>query len=111
MRKAFSKAKPADLFIHPSHSNIARADAISVELGLRDQTEPSQAQAPPRTSSDSDDSEIGWEQGRGPEAARALFGVTTRPRPARTTNVRPHSRSGSQEKLFQVGDSGSESDG
>jgi hypothetical protein len=111
MRKAYCKTKPADLFIHPNHSNIARADAISVELGLRCQKERAQAQAPPRTSSDSDDSEIGWKQGRGPEAARALFGVTTQPRPARTANVRPHSRSYSQEKLFQVGDSGSESDG
>ena len=111
MRKASCKSKPADLFIHPNHSNIARADAISVELGMRCQDERPQAQAPPRTSSDSDDSEVMWKQGRGPEAARALFGVTTQPRPARSTNVRPHPRSYSQEKLFQVGDSGSESDG
>jgi hypothetical protein len=62
-------------------------------------------------SSDSDDSEMVWERGRGPEAARAVFGVTPQTRPARTTNVRPHSRSDSQEKLFQVGDSDSESDG
>jgi hypothetical protein len=113
MRKAFGKTKPADLFIHPNHSNIARADAISVELGLRCQKESSQAQArlPPRMSSDSDDSEMVWERGRGPEAARAVFGVTPQTRPARTTNVRPDSRSDSQGKLFQVGDSDSESDG
>jgi hypothetical protein len=108
MRKAYCKTKPADLFIHPNHSNIARADAISIELGLRCQKE--RSQAPPRTSSDSDDSEVGWQHGRGPEAARALFGTATQPRPARMTNVRPHPRSYSQEKLFQVGDSGSESD-
>ena len=29
-----SKSKPDSIFIHPNHSNIARADAVALELGL-----------------------------------------------------------------------------
>jgi len=94
------KTKPPGLFIHPNHSNIARADAVAVELGLR--AERSQA---PRTSSDSDDSTLGWVQDRGRETAHALFGGSQQSR----TNL--HSRSDSEQKLFQVGESDSESDG
>lgn len=96
------KTKPPGLFIHPNHSNIARADAVAVELGRR--AERPQA---PRTSSDSDDSELGWVQDRGRETARALFGGSQQAR----TNLRQHSRSDSEQKLFQVGESDSESDG
>ncbi len=106
MRKAYVKTKPAGLFIHPNHSNIARADAVAAELGLRSQTERPQA---PRTSSDSDGTETEWARSRGRETARALLGATTQQ--ARATNVRSHSKSDSQQNLFDVGDSGSESDG
>jgi hypothetical protein len=54
------KSKSPGLFIHPNHSNIARADAVAVELGLREERLRS-----PRTSSDSDD----------------RVGVGSRPRP------------------------------
>ena len=96
------KAKPPGLFIHPNHSNIARADAVAVELGLREE----RRQAP-RSSSDSDDSGLGWVRDRGRETARALFKGSQQA----STNSHPHSRSDSEQKLFQVGDSDSESDG
>lgn len=31
--------KPGDLFIHPMESNVARADAAAIELGLEESTE------------------------------------------------------------------------
>lgn len=96
------KSKPPGLFIHPNHSNIARADAVAVELSLRDER-----LRAPRTSNDSDDSGLGWVQDRGRETARALFGGSQRAR----TNLHPHSRSDSEQRLFQVGESDSESDG
>jgi hypothetical protein len=100
LRKARSnnKIKPAGLFIHPNNSNLARADAVAVELGLHRSTERVEAL---RTSYDSDDDDVmaGWGQGRGRDTARSLLRSATR----------SHSRSESQQKLFQVGDS--ESDG
>jgi len=101
LRKARGKVKPAGLFIHPNNSNLARADAAAVELGLHRSTDRVEAL---RTSCDSDDDVMAaWGQGRGRDAARNLLrGATRRP-------TRSHSRSESQRKLFQVGDS--ESDG
>ena len=95
------KTKPPGLFIHPNHPNIARADAMAVELGLGEER-----LRAPRTSSDSDDSGLGRVQDRGRETARALFGASQRAR----MNLHPHSRSDSEQKLFQVGESDSESD-
>jgi hypothetical protein len=91
-----SKPKPAGLFIHPTNSNLARADAVAVELGLHGSTNRVKAL---RTSCDSDDDGMMWEHGSGPEAARALLGGAS-----------IHSRTDSQQNLFQVADSGSESD-
>ncbi|KAH9081483.1 hypothetical protein EDB83DRAFT_2333007 [Lactarius deliciosus] len=105
MRKARSRAKPAGLFIHPNESNLARADAVAVELGLHGSTEHVSAGAA-RASSDSDDNGRTWERGRGHDAARALLGGAQQAQ----TNVRGHAKSDSQRMLFQVGDSGSESD-
>jgi hypothetical protein len=95
-RGSRSKPKPAGLYIHPSNSNLARADAVAVEMGLHGSTERVKTV---RTSCDSDDDERMWEHGRGRDKARALLG-----------GVSAHSRSESQENLFQVADSGSESD-
>jgi hypothetical protein len=111
MRKARGKAnKPAGLFIHPNNSNLARADAVAVELGLHRSTE--RVEALRRTSScdgDVDDGEMAaWGQGRGRDTARHLLGGATAQQLARG-ETRSHSRSESQERLFQVGDS--ESDG
>jgi hypothetical protein len=95
-RRSRSKHKPPGLFIHPSNSNLARADAVAVEMGLRGSTERIKTL---RTSCDSDDDERTWGRGRGRVMARALLG-----------GVSAHSRSESQQNLFQVADSGSESD-
>lgn len=98
-----NKVKPAGLFIHPNNSNLARADAAAVELGLHRSTERVEAL---RTSCDSDDDDVmaTWGKGRGRDAARNLLRSATLHR-----QTRSHSRSESQQKLFQVGDS--ESDG
>lgn len=105
MRKARSRAKPAELFIHPNNSNLARADAVAVGLGLHGSTEHVSVSTA-RLSSDSDDHERTWERGRGRDAARALLGG---PQPVHSS-VGVHARSPSQQGLFEVGDSGSESD-
>ncbi|KAI0248355.1 hypothetical protein BJV78DRAFT_801419 [Lactifluus subvellereus] len=95
-RRSRCKPKPTGLFIHPSNSNLARADAVAVEMGLHGSTEQVKAV---RTSCDSDDDERMWERDRGRDTARALLG-----------GVHAHSRLESQQDLFQVADSGSESD-
>jgi hypothetical protein len=103
LRKARgSKVKPAGLFIHPNNSNLARADAAAVELGLHRSTERVEAL---RTSCDSDDDDVmaAWGQGRGRDAARNLLRSATLHQ-----QTRSHSRSESQQKLFQVGDSESD---
>jgi hypothetical protein len=103
LRKATrSKVKPAGLFIHPNNSNLARADAVAVELGLHRSTERVEAL---RTSCNrhDDDAMAAWGQGRGRDTARNLLTSATH------RQTRSHSRSESQQKLFQVGDS--ESDG
>ena len=105
LRKAArGKVKPAGLFIHPNNSNLARADAVAVELGLHRSTERVEAL---RTLCDSDDDDAmaAWGQGRGRDTARNLLAGA-----ARHHQMRSHSRSESQQKLFQVGDS-EESDG
>jgi hypothetical protein len=103
LRKATTrgKAKPAGLFIHPTNSNLARADAAAVELGLHRSTERVEAL---RTTCDSDvdDMVAAWGQGRGRDTARNLLASATH------RQTRSHSRSESQQKLFQVGDSESD---
>jgi hypothetical protein len=102
LRKPRGKVKPAGLFIHPNNSNLARADAAAVELGLHRSTERVEA-LQTSCDSDEDDAMAAWGQGRGRDAARNLL------RGATHQQTRSHSRSESQQKLFQVGDS--ESDG
>ncbi|KAK7465507.1 hypothetical protein VKT23_005482 [Stygiomarasmius scandens] len=79
-----SRSKPDDIFIHPTHSNIARADAVALELGLSGPTE--------RVSGNYSENSTPWETGKGREAARALLG------------------SAKSEPNFSVGDDGSDSD-
>jgi hypothetical protein len=100
-----SKVKPAGLFIHPNNSNLARADAAAVELGLHRSTERVEALRSSSCDSDDDDAMAAWGQGRGRDTARNLLAGATRRQLTRS----PHLRSESQQKLFQVGDS--ESDG
>jgi hypothetical protein len=101
MLKARARAKPPGLFIHPNSSNLARADAVAVELGLHGSTEHVSGVGAARMSSDSDDHERTWDRGRGRDAARTLLGGPKQ----------GHARSASQQRLFEIGGSGSESDG
>ena len=97
------KVKPAGLFIHPNNSNLARADAVAVELGLHRSTERVEVL---RTSCDSDDGGLAaWGHGRGRDAARHMLGGATRQTHG---EIRAHSRSKSQQRLFEVGDSESD---
>lgn len=81
-----SKSKPDDIFIHPTNSNIARADAFALDLGLSGETE--RVQGNFRAQDDT------WEVGKGRDMARELLG----------------SRSKKEVKHSQVFHLGSESD-
>ncbi|KIK70601.1 hypothetical protein GYMLUDRAFT_32646 [Collybiopsis luxurians FD-317 M1] len=64
-----SKSKPDDIFIHPQHSNLARADAAAIQLGIGGPTE--------RVSGGSIyqmKNATPWQVGTGRDAARALLG-------------------------------------
>ncbi|KII93983.1 hypothetical protein PLICRDRAFT_49975 [Plicaturopsis crispa FD-325 SS-3] len=68
-----SKSKPDAIFIHPTQSNIARADAVALEMGLSGETERVKGLGhayPP------DDD--GWELGKGQGVARQLLGSSRR---------------------------------
>ena len=94
------------LLIHLNCSNIAHIDTVATELSLHSQMEWPQV---PWTSSDSNGTKTEWAQSHSRKTTHALLGATTQQ--ARATNVRSHSKSDSQQNLFDVGDSGSESDG
>jgi len=61
-----SKSKPDDIFIHPTESNIARADAVALELGLAGETDRVQAYARLNGSP-------AWEIGKGRDIAREML--------------------------------------
>jgi len=62
-----SKSKPDHIWIHPAESNLARADAAALELGIGEDTDMVQGnQLPP-------DSEPAWEIGRGKDLAREIM--------------------------------------
>lgn len=60
-----SKSKPDDIFIHPTQSNIARADAAALELGLAGETERVQGFAPQQNPA--------WQVGKGRDLAREML--------------------------------------
>jgi len=60
-----TRSKPDDIFIHPSESNLARADAVALELGIGGDTDLVQGN---RAGGQS------WQLGRGRDAARKAFG-------------------------------------
>lgn len=62
-----SKSKPDDIFIHPTDSNIARADAVAQELGISGDTERVKGHSYPKD-------EPAWEIGKGRDVARELLG-------------------------------------
>jgi len=89
-RRPRSKSKPDDIFIHPTQSNLARADAAALTLGLGGDTTlvkgvgtryPHEAAA--------------WEAGRGPDVARSLLG-----------NGHKRASSGPRRAPFQIGGDG-----
>ena len=61
-----SRSKPESIFIHPNHSNIARADAAAVQLGLAGDTDLVKGNVYPA------DAET-WEHGRGRDVAREML--------------------------------------
>ena len=62
-----SRSKPESIFIHPNDSNLARADAAAVQLGLAGDTDRVKGNVYPA------DGEA-WEHGRGRDVARELLG-------------------------------------
>jgi hypothetical protein len=66
-----SRSKPDAIFIHPAESNLARADAVALELGLSDNTDRVKGNRYDRE-------EAAWEAGAGQNAARTLLGSAHR---------------------------------
>ncbi|TBU46128.1 hypothetical protein BD309DRAFT_999290 [Dichomitus squalens] len=62
-----ARSKPESIFIHPNESNLARADAAAVQLGLSGDTDLVKGNVYPA------DGET-WEHGRGRDTARELLG-------------------------------------
>lgn len=60
-----SRSKPDGIFIHPAESNIARADAVAIELGLGGDTE--------RVKSFNRGDDPAWQTGTGRNKARELM--------------------------------------
>jgi len=89
-----SKSKPDEIFIHPTESNIARADAVALELGLGGDTE--------RVTSHFYSREVpAWETGKGRDIAKQMLAG-----PAEI----PHAQRQSHEQFFIGKGSDSESD-
>ncbi|EKM61552.1 uncharacterized protein PHACADRAFT_135311 [Phanerochaete carnosa HHB-10118-sp] len=67
VRRLRSKSKPASIFIHPAQSNIARADAAAIHMGLAWDTElvKGNMHAP--------GGEPAWKIGRGKDLARQMM--------------------------------------
>jgi hypothetical protein len=88
------RPKPSDIFVHPAESNLARADAAAVELGLHGSTE--------RVSAQPESEPERWQAGKGRDVARGMLGLS------RSADG-SHRRSPSQQELFRV-DSNSDED-
>ena len=62
-----SKSKPTSIFIHPTQSNLARADAAAQQLGYAGDTDLVKDSMYP------DNEEAQWEVGKGRDLARELL--------------------------------------
>jgi hypothetical protein len=62
-----AKSKPTSIFIHPTQSNIARADAAALHMGLAGDTELVKGNIHP-------DGEAAWKIGEGKDLAREIMG-------------------------------------
>ena len=77
-----SKSKPDGIFIHPRHSNIARAEVIAVGMGLGDENNEyvdASSYRYPRSPRQANDmppcgNQRGWGAGNGRDVARGLLG-------------------------------------
>ena len=78
------RSKPDSLFIHPNESNLARADAVALELGVASDTELAQGNNADGRA---------WELGRGRDVAKATFGGSHHRLVDSDTNI-----------VFEVGD-------
>jgi len=65
------KSKPTEIFIHPRESNLARADAAALHLGLAGDTERVKGNMYPV------DNNAAWEVGKGKDLARELLRKAT----------------------------------
>lgn len=65
-RRSRTKPKPDSIFIHPCDSNLARADAAALELGIAGDTE--------FVTGNKSTDDQSWEHGKGRDVARQLFG-------------------------------------
>ncbi|KAI0756405.1 hypothetical protein C8Q80DRAFT_1264467 [Daedaleopsis nitida] len=61
-----AKSKPESIFIHPNQSNLARADAAAVQMGISGDTERVKGNV-------YHEDEDAWEHGRGRDVARELL--------------------------------------
>ncbi|KAI0686642.1 hypothetical protein BC835DRAFT_1513216 [Cytidiella melzeri] len=68
MGRPRSKSKPDAIWIHPTESNLARADARAMQLGLSGDTELVKAPELPA------EGEHAWEVGKGRDLAREIMG-------------------------------------
>lgn len=68
MTRPRSKSKPSNIFIHPADSNLARADAAAVQLGITGDTELVKGNQFPANR------ETPWQLGKGKDLARELLG-------------------------------------
>ena len=89
--RAKSKSKPSDIFIHPNYSNISRADAMAVEMGIHGDTD----RVKSNTAAEDDNA---WELGKGRAVARELLRGSSS----------SHTRTASQQMLFRIEDGESE---
>ncbi|KAG8219602.1 hypothetical protein J3R82DRAFT_555 [Butyriboletus roseoflavus] len=64
-----TRAKPESIFIHPNESNLARADAVALELGIGGDTELVRGNRADGQS---------WQLGKGRDVARETFGGSHR---------------------------------
>ncbi|KAF8560134.1 hypothetical protein OG21DRAFT_1492535 [Imleria badia] len=64
-----ARSKPDSIFIHPNESNLARADAVALELGIAGDTKLVQGNRAVGQS---------WQLGKGRDVARKTFGSSHR---------------------------------
>ncbi len=67
-----SKSKPTRIFIHPNDSNLARADAVALQLGLGGDTELVKGNQYPQ------DGQGTWATGKGKVIVREIMGSSRR---------------------------------